>query len=529
MSNKLIQCLLRKYPQAEWFIRTKDMEIDWLKFIPEERFRLRVIGAEYVPNRSKIKKWFYGKEVNREVIDELKELALYKDIRSDNTDRWIIAIHDNNRIVALNFKGRDTVIGKSTGSYHISHPVNVGRSSILFASCIASLLGCYKSSIENMLQYGSINTYQWTESITKNIRVHHLKKTETSPIFYFRGDYTKVLKHAIIKDNNKPLVTEREFDAKDMIESWKCSFENLGIVTNENNEKFFHLWRGYSCIDKYITIREHLRVDLNKLYQSINKFRSTTNIKSSLNILLFGEPGWGKTFLAERIAATFDFNPILFNLAQLTSIEQVIDCFDAISSLQNQQKNRPILAFFDEIDTPVDGNYTLPLFLSPILDGTYRRGGRIFYLAPCVWIFAGSKHPTALKKAIKTTDFMSRINGPEITMDFRYDQDNLPIAMTEQVYLGVSLLLQTFDDVYLISEDILLLFHDLKMKHGVRSFQQAIRKFKNVQYGCVGRNNLPDYESISSLLKITKNHYYDIRFNKKDEEFIKIIESPDRF
>jgi len=519
--ENLIHALRDQYPDSDWYIRTKKMNVDWVQIIPEQRLKLRLIGADYVPSRSKTKNWFYQSQPSREAIEELRSWGLFDRIKSPHTDRWVVALHSNdNKIIALHKKAGGYIDGYITTDSSPSQSVKVGRSSIVFASCVASLLGCYgENQPETMLNRAYDHAKNWTKSYTDMIRSI---KSENQPDLFAGAILNNYLDGAF---KRSPVT---QFDFNKEIESWRESFTNLGIVDEieaKKKNKVFHLWRGNSCVPGYMAIRENLRENINELYQAIQNFKSKRKT-TSLNCLILGAPGWGKTFLAERLGEVFDLNPLFFNLAQLTSLEQVIDCFDSISSLQNQQKRRPVLAFFDEIDSKVDGQYAFSMFLSPILDGTYRRGGHIFYLAPSIWLFAGVTDPTKIINAHKTADFMSRINGPTIRLDFGERKNHDPKSMTEQVYLGVVLLQDNFSDVHWVSNEVLELFHNLEMKHGVRSLEQAIRKFRNVQYGQVGRSNLPDYQEISSLIGINKNDYIQIKDNNIEEDFIEIRKTP---
>lgn len=524
VSKPLIESLVNKYPNAKWFVRTKDMHVDWIDVIPEDKFLLRVIGAEYIPERSKTKQWFYGKKINIEAIKELKEFGKFDQIQAKKPiERWVVAIHKNNSLIALHKEKKSTKIkGYLIVDVPPPQPINVGRSSIVFASCVASILKCYgDNSGKKMLERAIYQAVKWTQECTEGFRSATSQKDGVSSFVYsLRGDHINAIKSELDCNENEFICYTKEIDVQTEVNSWESSFKEIGCVGNA-----FHIWRGFSCIDGYIAVRSDLRLELNRLYSAIRRFRGNPNTKSSLNCLFLGAPGWGKSFLAQKISENFDFHPLFFNLAHLTSLDQVIDCFDAISSIQNQPKNRPVLIFFDEIDSPIGGQYTFPLFLAPILDGTYRRGGRKFYLAPSLWIFAGASNPFELKDAIKTSDFMSRINGPVVKLDF--DSGHQPAsAKTEQVYLGVQLLRVNNSDVTAVSKDILKIFYNLEMEHGVRSLEQAVKKFRNVQYGKVGRTTLPEYHEISSLIRIDEKQYEVIRKDKEKETFIELIDVP---
>jgi hypothetical protein len=531
INKDIIQILLNKYPEADWFIRTKKMDVEWIKQIPENKFKLMLIGADYIPSRSKTKRWFYNTEVNPEAIKELMDLALMEQIKSKSPERWVIAVNADNRMLALHKKAEsDCINGICITNTLPPHPINIGRSSIIFASCVASILGSYNDCREvTTLMRAYSHAYNWSKSYSEGIRTAQFHEDPRSlPVYPLRGDFSMAIK----PDNfpgDTPLPSVGTFKCNEVIKSWGKSFKDCGIVeesvpSSKKPKKVFYLWRGYSCIDGYIAIRHDLREKLNSLYQCVDNFLNKSN-RSSTNILILGQPGWGKTFLAEKLADSFELNPLFFNVSHLTSLNQIVDCFDAISSIQNQQKNRIVLAFFDEIDAKLEGQYTFSLFLSPMLDGTYRRGGHVFSLSPCIWMFAGSRPPLKIKDASKTRDFISRINGPTLSIDFGESEARRPQDFTEQVYIGVELLQRTFKDVSWVSENVLRLFHDLKMNHGVRSLQQTVRKFRNVQHGKIGRLNFPVYSELENLIKIGEREYYDLQ-NDANEKFIEIRKLP---
>lgn len=248
---------------------------------------------------------------------------------------------------------------------------------------------------------------------------------------------------------------------------------------------------------------------------------------SSLSCLLLGHPGFGKTFLTQKLADTLKLTPLFFNLSQLTSLDQIVDCFDAISSLQNQRKKRPILVFFDEIDAKISNQDALSLFLSPMLDGTYRRGSHIFKLAPCIWIFAGVNiAPT--KDIPKSFDFLSRINGPTVSLNCTKDDMEDGKDKTEQVYWGVKLLRNMYYDVSGVSQDVLEFFFNLNLVDGPRGLHVAVQRFRDIQYGEVKRKKLPLYSDVHKMISknIGETKYENFRKSDKKEDPYEIKEAP---
>ena len=537
INRGLIRYLTSTNENALWYIRTKNMEVDWLNEIPSDKYMLRMIGAEYVPNRSRTKRWFYGKEPSIEAVDELTELGNFDIFRGSNYERWVISLHDDNRMLALYQLGK----GKQprAASILVKPPeksINVGRTSLVFASCVSSLMNIFKEKDnanfgKNMLMRACINGYNWSSNYSKILKKGIWSESIDQTFALIRDSEVRAAKDFI------PIADD--IAVHELRERWQKALNDRGIVelkceNAENStvslpieKREFQLWRGYSCIDKYVAVRREVRKELNSLRQAIHKFRCAFVAKESLNCLIFGEPGCGKSLLAEKLAETFDLNPLFFNLAQLNSADQIVDCFDAISSLQNQQRKRRVLVFFDEIDSQIEGQYTFPLFLAPIMDGTYRRGGRLFRLDPCVWIFACSTDLRDFGSKSKCADFISRMNGPLVSLGFSGSRFNSPELKTEQVYLGVKKLLERYGDICEIRESVLNYFYELNLKFGTRSLSQIVKKFRNVQYASVGKENIPVYDEISTLIDMRESEYNDFLKKWSVDERIKIVkESP---
>ncbi|UCD63205.1 MAG: ATP-binding protein [Candidatus Zixiibacteriota bacterium] len=514
--------LKEKYPDAFWYIRTKNMDVSWVDSIEAEKLRLRMIGADYVPNRSKAKRWFHGKEISNKAIVELLDLGRFDNVPK-GTERWIISLHDDNSMLALHKRPdskRINAIALVDDSARSA--INVGRTSIVFASCVASLLHCYsEKSDEVILSRASRQGHLWSKSYVGSVKSNGSTAREYPRLV---GDHANAIKPPEGRQDQAPIPTTAVLgDIEEIQNKWSDAFADYGIVNGQ-----FHIWRGYTSIDGYIAIRNRVRDNLDDLYQAVRRFLDTSRGDSSLNCLLLGDPGFGKTFLVRQLAKALRLTPLFFNLAHLTSLDQVIDCFDAISSLQNQRETQPILVFFDEVDAEISSQETYSLFLSPMTDGTYRRGSHVFRLAPCVWMFAGVHIRTTGSRS-KGRDFVSRINGPTVHLNCTKRETDDPERKTEQVYWGVKLLRQTFYDVSKISEDVLEFFYDLKLLGGPRSLRTVVRGFRNIQYGEVRNKNLPDFEDVRKLLvpPLVEKENYEARLKRSDPDpLVDIVEDP---
>jgi hypothetical protein len=545
VQTDLIRKLVDKYGEASWYIRTKDPKAAWVELLGDKEIRLRMVGADFIPKRSETKKWFYGSEVSKDGLEELRRLGQLD--AALGQERWVVSFHNDNSILALHQHAANSIADREIDVFSLvgreeseDEDLNVGRSGVVFASCIASLLECYegsdgKSFGESLLKRAVAHGRRWSEQ-----QATAFKRLKDRDVRLY-AEPSKALHPVAQSGSHSELVAKNCGKYKDLIGRWDDAHTGLGMVSSE-----LHLWRGYASVDGYVAVREDLRRDIGKLHQAIQDFIEMPKPRASLNCLLLGQPGSGKTSLVERLAGAFKMSPLFFNLAQLTSLDQVIDCFDAISSLQNQHEKRPVLAFFDEIDTKVANQSALPLFLSPISDGTYTRGSHKFRLAPLVWIFAGVKigeeGDKKGKEEGKIPDFRSRINGPEIwlTESKRAALENLQESTgggkqaapeeqwkTEQVYTGVRLLKQEFLDVTEVSIDVLKFMHELNLGGQIRKYRKVIQQFKHIQNGKVGRSNIPDRENACVAELIDKATYDSIVKSQDGETFLLIVEKPE--
>ena len=110
--------------------------------------------------------------------------------------------------------------------------------------------------------------------------------------------------------------------------------------------------------------------------------------------MLVASPGSGKTFLVNRLAKSLGMRGLKFNITQMLSKSDILDCFDTIVTTQAQNRDEKIIVFFDEINAQLGGQYVYDTFLAPIEEGVYVRAGKTFPIDPCVWIFAGTEKPT---------------------------------------------------------------------------------------------------------------------------------------
>ena len=253
-----------------------------------------------------------------------------------------------------------------------------------------------------------------------------------------------------------------------------------------------------------------------------------------------------------------EFKEILsYSIAQMSSNKELIDSSKEIASTQ-KRSSKKILVFMDEIDAKITGEEALGLLLSPMWGGTFKSEGYTNKINPCIWIFACTKPLKVIRALPKGRDFLSRLNGPIINVDFLDDKsreeihdekidehnrieklkkqlcsispDSKDNKRTEIVYQVVNLLNCLYGPISSIELDVLKLFYNILPINGVRSLQIFASKFKNITKGIIKKKNVPEKiinneELRGQIVILDEDDYKDI-YNDgnmdKESEMIKI-------
>ena len=303
-------------------------------------------------------------------------------------------------------------------------------------------------------------------------------------------------------DNIELPLTNDTFDIEHAINEWQQAFSEYGIVIDKEGKSKFELWRAMVDVAGYICHVESKRNNIRKLIQAVDAYaNSHTGIsdimshtrKPQESCLVYAKPGAGKTSLIKKIADRNKLRFIPYNITQMNRLTDILDCFDAIVTSYLQNPSEPLLVFVDEINSQLEGHCVYSMFLSPLEDGVYIRGGKSFKLPPTYWVFACTEELEQLKKQNKGSDFCSRLTRGAISLDNQTDDQSVEQKRIENIYVGVSMILSIIPDVREVSKTVLGIFATLKDAR-MREIRHFIETFRNVQYGRITVRNIPEFK-----------------------------------
>jgi len=525
---QVIHKLLKLFPEAEYYVRSKLASPGWFKeFVDaKKRFKLAFTDQQLVAYRKGVRVWQHGPAVvgrgALEVLSDLLGLPWYEHNKKQapessepGADAAAI-LFDNNAVVAASREpgGEDATLVNVFEPRIKQQPIRVGRSSVFFDSLIywdlmrPEGLQC---SIRPACIWAEQNAYRWTVACTEAWMKEEPSELsgpfETAIYMMPRADQGTVDMPGPVPANYKTSWTE-----------WNDSSKELGLVT-VGGEDQIQLWRAYGVLKDYVCTGGEKRTNINRLIHNLGKYWKDRKTKYPFNCLFLAEPGWGKSYLARCLAEHFDFEFLRYSIAQMASNSDLIDAFKVIASTQNRT-HKKVLVFIDEIDAKIENHTAMGLLLGPMWDGQFKLEGNLYSIAPCIWVFASTKHVDELAGEPKGRDFLSRINGPIIDLDFltnrkaihaetitdpdrikvmKQDLRDCSYLRTEMVYLGVSLLNQQFGPISKIDKAVLEIFYNIMPKNGIRSLEVFVSQFSNISRGRVTRENVPDLNVASEL------------------------------
>ncbi|MBN1885758.1 MAG: AAA family ATPase [Candidatus Krumholzibacteriota bacterium] len=531
------QLLLISGKETKWFVRTKIDDPPWMKTIRASgrEIFLTVADHQLAAHKKGERRWWYGRQLGRaglELLGNLTGELTWDDETPVHNDTVPIAQHaavllNDNTVFAKEGKEIVHTIDRSPGK---RQEINIGRTTVFFSALVAQALdpGAARfGDFSNHCEHALSAAYAWSREISASWH-----QNENLQIF---SKYAYALRDL---DTPCSRISARREEYCTLWRWWKSSSKGLGRVELATDRWVLQCWRGEGALDDYVCVGGPKRDAINNLVSAVAAFEKDPDPSRPLGCLLIASSGWGKSFLAQRLARRFDMRYLEFSIAQMATAGDLVDCFARIASIQNRTEKRT-LVFIDEINARIEGNDVMGLLLSPLWDGLAVTKGKSYRLDPGVWIFASTARMDELVDSNKGSDFASRLNGPIIELDFIDDNESLSRFMhdvrrslinlvgknidtyrravyesdsyrlymysseaklkTELVYLLTALLMKKWGPITRIQECVLQLFHDLLPVNGARSLEFFASSFVGIRRGIVRAANVPALETNDAL------------------------------
>jgi hypothetical protein len=472
VTKALVADLMARFPNAKWYVRSKNAQNDWLDKI-EASLELLVIGPELA---TRLNPW------DTLLVNEIVNPLAMKTAGAFSCRR-VVLLSENREVVAR-FREDDGTVNCLTGRSYLSlSPVlQIGWTSAFFAALV------------------------W------KLRQEFDSQSDERPHVVIEDALLIADKYGVIDVPNdaglpkeparKPTVSKASW--QDEQRRWNESHNDCGIIDEKNGPEL-QAWRASPYLSSYIcTIRKKQEI-INDIGKALREFKRG-GARRPLSILLQADPGSGKTFLAATLAKSFDFSYLHSDVSQMVHRDELFELFDTIATRQANEPGRRLLVFVDEINTILESSHVYGAFLRPLEEGVFVRRGKVFSLKPCAWIFAGTAEATdtGAQRGEKLADLRSRL-----TMIKRIDFESLrgyygedhedelrTEAQLEQVYLAMAMIRRYFSDVRFISSDVLRHFRDIDPSEGgaPRRIRKLVESLKNVQYGKITHANCESWE-----------------------------------
>ena len=501
ISEPLVNWFADKYKNVPWFVSTKAWMPKWLDIL--KRVNLRVLLIPQVAAHEAIALGEIGCWIARagypglnamELINRLKNKVYNEANKPDNYSPYIIVLPEGYRVLAHAIKiaksdsteknkdvGKDTVVQEKISIGPID--IDLGMASVFLPALVEGFDSDVDISPKKLVGKALNDTYNWIKYEGERV---------TKPNTW------KVDRKFMNEENiHKPTLHINEFFWEEEYKNWKNSMAGTGVIQvldqSDKPKKQFQLWRSMMEIDGFPCCIEEKKDRICRLMRGIEAFHRSGR-RHHVCCMLVAPPGSGKTFFVKRMSKTLNFRFLSFNITQMVSRSDILDCFDTIVTTQAQDPDRPLLVFVDEINARLDGDLVYNAFLAPIEEGLYVRGGKVFHIAPCVWVFSGTEDPanpdiSDFGKSRKGSDFKSRLTLGVVEIDH---VKNHTRVKTENIYRAVAMIQEEFPDVRYITEGVLDLLNYMEEDINVREIKNFVKSFVNVQYEKIMTTNIPD-------------------------------------
>lgn len=287
--------------------------------------------------------------------------------------------------------------------------------------------------------------------------------------------------------------------------------DNEGNPENNDEFSFAKIRCPYAQYGKIKMLDEREILGFINLSKLIDKYLNSSKWDMPLSIAVFGRPGSGKSFAIKEIISRVNpgrkSEPLTFNLAQFTSVDQLAEAFHQVHD-QALSSNEVPLVIFDEFDSSFNGWLGwLKFFLSPMQDGKFRGKTADYRVGRAIFLFSGGTSynfdqfkdqipygynegsSAVTKKEAKLDDFIGRLKGylDVLGTDEENDQSLGRLVKLRRAILLRSLLEKHAEPIFRfdknkqvhiarISEEVVkALLETRNYKHGVRSMEAIIQ------------------------------------------------------
>ncbi len=483
----LVSFLVKELADKPWFISTKFWQPDWfevvskvkdipLLLIPEAAARAALgtkIDEDRVVNRA-LSSWMAtsGSDAPSKGALALVANKLLKGHRISKKGlpaSTVVVVPDDWTVLALDASKQGYVFRQeaSTGS------VPMAMSSVLLGALTARMLRVPLEDLAGKVEGAAAFTYRWREFEARRVIDYRDWNPTDEPRYNPTGETGETRKGL-------------SFNWREAHEQWQRAFtlENLGII--EEDGPRLELWRSMTELPGYVCVVRKKRATVAALVQMLRAFARSDRSKQE-SCLLTAPPGTGKTHLVRCLAEQANFRVLSFNVTHLYRREELLDCFDRISTTQ-AENDTPLLVFFDEINADLGGAPPYASFLSPLEEGVYVRAEKAFHIGAAVWLFAATVFN---RDALKAPDFESRLTRGIVELSAPREDPEGDATKLERIYLTASLLKSVFREIEFVSEDVLDFFRRLPEDFSTRQITQFVTNFRNVQRRKVVSENIP--------------------------------------
>ncbi len=516
INDSIIKILLDKFPKVPWFVSTKSWKPKWLTDnLPRMPLKMLIIpqvAAQTAIEKGDVNIWIADKKyASQKALKVLKELHART---KPGAGPIIIVLPEKLSALALDFRAekekyRMGVIFEDNTS---KLPLETNMASVFLGAAVVQLLNGstdvdLKQLVTRLLNY----TYIWQK--------HELKRI----VFPDSWDPQKTPKVVLLSDKDKDsalelLLNDLPFNINHAIKEWDdaLAVKSRGIVTDIKGKPKFQLWRAMVDVDGYVCITDSKQKNVSTLVHGIKSYAKAfmnsrgdrilqTRVPQS-SCLLYAKPGAGKTSLVRKLAVNNNLRFIPYNITQMNRHIDILDCFDTIVTSSLQDPSVPLLIFIDEINAQLEREDVYKVFLTPMEDGVYIRGGKTYKLPPSFWVFASTITEDDIKIRVdgKGSDFCSRLTYGMVSLDLpaHSTPDEQLKKLLENIYFSVATIMQVFPDVREISQTVFDMLADHLIEARMRPIRHFIENFRSVQYGQITIGNIPYYDK--DRISITK-------------------------